>query len=164
MGFPRPFLQCGVNLSVFTHKAITSSLHSHMSCDVGHIVFQVYPVSFISVPTVLLHVPLYLRGLPFPCLVPYGSSFDTVFLPSKLSCPRYLHLPYFITILMSHMPLNRIRINLHLLEIRHLMESKKCQNHMHTPLRKIKMTLLSVSLKIFCWLILTWSRPELLNH
>ena len=87
-----------------THKAATRSLHWLLSCAACPMVFQVYPVSFISGSTVLLHVPLGLPGLLFPG----GAHFTdllTILSSSLLStCPRYLHLLCFISILMSPMP------------------------------------------------------------
>ena len=83
-----------------THKAATRSLHWLLSCAAHPMVFQVYPVSFISVST----VPLGLPGLLFPG----GAHFTdllTILSSSLLStCPRYLHLLRFIFILRSPMP------------------------------------------------------------
>ena len=87
-----------------THKSSTRSLLWLMSWAARPMVFQVYPVSFISVSTVLLHVPLGLPGLLFSD----GTHFVdllTMLSSSLLSeCPRYLYLLRFISILMSPMP------------------------------------------------------------
>ena len=87
-----------------THKAATRSLHWLLSCAARPMVFQVYPVSFLSVSTVLLYAPLGLPGLLFPG----GAHFTdllTILSSSLLStCPRYLHLVRFMSILISPMP------------------------------------------------------------
>ena len=79
-----------------THKAATRFLHWLLSCAARPMVFQVYPVSFISVSTVLLHVPLGLPGLLFPGGA-YFTDLLTILSSFLLSmCPRYLHLLRFI--------------------------------------------------------------------